>query len=1089
MRKRFAAFVLLAALPCLASEGYLRQPDLHGDTIVFSAEGDLWTVPASGGAARRLTTHPGTDAFARFSPDGKLVAFTAAYDGNADVYVVPVAGGEPKRLTWHPDQDQVVGWTPDGKVLFRSRREEPNHEWELYAASPDGGDPAKLPIGWAGRLAVDPASGAWAFTRSSTETFTWKRYRGGTASDIWVGDPKKADFQAITHFDGTDAFPMWHGGRIWFLSDRGGTANLWSMNADGSDAKRHTDVSPWDVRTPAMAPDGRIVFVLGGDVHVFDPETGKEAKVAIDLPSDRTLTRVRYPNAAPFLTSFDLSHEGDRLAIVSRGEIFSVPVKKGVTLPVTRGSGARESAASFSSDGKRVLYLTDATHEEEIRTADAWGRGDVKTVKSGGESGWHFPPAGSPDGKRVAWGDSTQTLWVAPLDGGPAVKVDHSESQAIGQYAWSPDGRWLAYAKVAPTDYSSLFVFDATTGKTTRVTTDTTNDYSPAWDPDGRYLYFLSDRFTNPVLGNVDWDNVDYRQTRPFALLLRKDVENPFEETAGLPPKEEKKEEPKKEDAKKDEAPKPVAIDLEGLGDRAVAFPVDLGRYAALAATAKGIFYASLPIKGFAEQPGLFEEEAPEATLLLFDLESKKAKPFVDGISAYALSPKAGKVAFQKEPGQIFVVGADAPPAPDALAEAAVDLSGVVVELDPREEWEQIYYQAWREMREFYFDPGMAGLDWKGIRDRYATLLPRLSSRSDLTDLIGEVIGELATSHTYVFGGDPGVQVQGVPTGLLGADLVREGKAFKIARIYRGDPADNVRSPLEEPGVGVKEGEYVLAVNHEPVGDGRPFEAFLANLAGKRVVLTVGAKPAAEGSRDVVVVPMPNEGDLRYADWVRRNREYVASKTGGKIGYLHVPDMWIDGLVRFNTWFYPQLDKEGLVVDVRWNGGGAVSQMLLERLRRRVLSFDRSRGGGVSTYPYRALNGPFVVITNEFAGSDGDIFPYAVQLEKLAPVIGMRSWGGVVGISGGRPLVDGGLVTNPEAAWWDTKGGWSIENHGVDPDIPVQNLPQDLARGKDAQLDRAIAEVLKLRDEHPPVKPSFGPVPDKSRKGYQGREK
>ncbi|HEX6850147.1 MAG TPA: S41 family peptidase [Candidatus Polarisedimenticolaceae bacterium] len=1100
MRRLGIALAFLFATSAFPAEGYLRQPVLNGDTIVFAAEGDLWTASAKGGVARRLTVHPGFESFPAISPDGKWVAFTGAYDGNADAFVVPIAGGEPRRLTWHPAADLVVGWTPDGKfILVRSNREMPHGDPELFQIPAGGGDASKLPLGWAGRLAIEPSTGRWAFTRTVTENFTWKRYRGGTASDIWVGDPSKADFKNVTNFEGTDAFPMWHGGRVWFLSDKGGTANLWSMLPDGSDRKRQTDVAPWDVRTPSMAPDGRIAFVLAGDVHVFDPASGKQAKVAIDLPSDRVLARVRYSDAVRFMSGLDLSPDGERLAIVTRGEIFSVPVKKGVTLPVTRGSGARERAASFSHDGKSIVYVTDASREEEIRTIDAWGRGDAKTVKPPAEGSWHFAPAPSPDGKWIAYSDGTQTLWVIPAAGGAPVKVDRSNQAEIRGYAWSPDGRWLAYSKVEDNDYASIFVYDTTGAKVVRVTTATTNDHSPAWDPDGRYLYFLSDRFTNPIVGNVDWNNVDYRQTKPFAVALRRDVPNPFAELAGLPPKddEKKKEEGKKKDedkkkgdeAKKDEPPKPVAIDLDGIADRIVAFPVDRGYYVGMFATAKAVFWAALPPKGMAEQPGLFEEAGPEATLMIFDLEKKKAKPFMEGISDAVLAAKGGKIAIMKKPGEVFVVGADAPPAPDALGEAAVDLSGVVVELDPREEWAQIYHQAWREMRDFYWDPGMGGLDWKGIRDRYATLLPRLSIRDDLRDLIGEVIGELATSHTYTWGGDQGVEPRGVPTGLLGADLEREGTAFKVARIYRGDPADNVRSPLDEPGVGVKEGDYLLAVNHRPFEAGLPFEAHLEALAGKRVVLTVNAKPETAGSREVVVVPMPGDGGLRYADWVRRNREYVASKTGGKIGYLHVPDMWIDGLVRFNTWFYPQLDKEGLVVDIRWNGGGAVSQMLLERLRRKVVSFDRSRGGGISTYPARVLNGPFVVLTNEFAGSDGDIFPHSVQLEKLAPVIGMRSWGGVVGIRGDKPLVDGGMVTHPEFAWWDPKNGWGLENRGVIPDIVVPNLPQELAKGVDAQLDRGIAEVLALHAKNPPVKPAFGPVEHKGRESFRGEPK
>ena len=1088
MRLHVYALSLFLTGSAFAAEGYLRQPALHGDTVVFAAEGDLWSVGAGGGVARRLTTHPGTEGFPSISPDGSRVAFTASYDGNSDVFVVPLAGGEPRRMTWHPASDQVVGWAPDGNsVLFRSNREMPHGDPELFSVAADGSEVTKLPLGWAGRIAVEPGTGRWAFTRTSTETFTWKRYRGGTASDIWVGDPAKADFRNVTNFEGTDAFPMWHDGKIWFLSDQGGTAELWSMNPDGSDRTRRTNVAPWDVRTPSIAPDGRIVFVVAGDVHLYDPRTGKEAKVAIDLPSDRILARARYPEAVRWMSGIDLSADGERLAITTRGEVFSVPVKKGVTLPVTRGSGARERGASFSHDGKSIVYVTDASREEEIRSIDAWGRGESRSIQPPAEGGWHFPPVPSPDGKWIAYGDGTQTLWVVPAAGGAPVQVDRSPQEEIRQYAWSPDGRWLAYAKTAANNYSSIFLFDASGKAVHRVTTDTTNDRWPAWDPAGRYLYFLSDRFTNPIVGSVDWNNVDFRQTRPFAVALRRDVPDPFADLAGLPPKDEpKKEKGKDKDEKKDEPPKPVEIDLEGLGDRIVAFPVDLGYYAGLLATEKSVFFAAVPAKGMAEQPGLFEEGEPDATLLIFDLEKKKAKPFLEGISDFVLAPKAGKIAVVKKPGEIFVVPADAPPSPDSLGEAAVDLSGVVVELDPREEWTQIYYQAWREMRDFYWDPGMGGVDWKGIRDRYATLLPRLAIRDDLRDLLGEVIGELATSHTYTWGGDPGVSVKGVPTGLLGADLVRDGAAFKITRIYRGDPADNIRSPLDGPGTGVREGEYVLAVNHRPFAADLPFEAHFEALAGKRVVLTVNDKPKTEGAREVVVIPLPSDTPLRYADWVRRNREAVAAATGGKIGYVHVPDMWIDGLVRFNTWFYPQLDKEGMIVDVRWNAGGAVSQMLVERLRRKVLSFDRARGGGISTYPARVLNGPFVVLTNEFAGSDGDIFPQAVQLEGLAPVIGMRSWGGVVGIRGDKPLVDGGLVTHPEFAWWDPKQGWSLENRGVIPDIVVQNPPQDVARGIDAQLQRGIEEVLKLHKEHPPVKPEFGPVEFKGRGGFRG---
>ncbi len=1103
------AAAVVASVPAMAKPAYFRYPDLHGNRIVFSAESDLWITTDTGGPSRRLTTHPGTEYFAHFSPDGTKIAFTGEYDGNRDVFVIPVEGGEPVRLTWNPAPDEVIGWTPDGKrILFRSNGREPHGDWELYSIPAEGGDAEKLPLGWACRISIDPQTGTWAFNRKSWETATWKRYRGGTAPDIWVGHPDRADFRRVTDFDGINAFPMWHGGRIYFLSDEGGTGNIWSMRPDGSDRKRHTNFKDWDARWPSMSPDGRIVFTVGADIHVFNSADDSVRKIDVDLASDRVLTRVRYPDPDRTLTWLDLSPDGSRLALVTRGEIYSVPAKEGVTLPVSGGSGARESWGSFDPDGKKLVYVTDATHEEEIRVVDAWGRGAPKTIVPAAESGWHFPPVFSPDGKWIAYADQTQTLYVVPAEGGQPKVVDHGSQSEIREYVFSPDGRWIAYSKNRPNEYSSIFLYDTKDGKVHEVTGPTTNDASPAWDPDGRYLYFLSDRATNPILGNRDFDNIEAKSTKLYAVLLRKDVKHPFQALEGMPPAEEKKEagkegdkekgkeaeskggkdkEEKGKEAKSEEKkpPKPVEIDFDGLPARVVEFPVPVGRYAGLAATSKQVFYLSLPLKGFAEVPGLFEEAPPDATLMAFDFEKKEASPFLDGVSGFVVARAADKLAVMKKRGEIYVVGTAAPPGPE-LAKSKVSLDGVVIDLDPREEWAQIYYEGWRLMRDFYWDPGMGHVDWKAVRDRYATLLPRLATREDLRDLMGEVIGELNNSHTYVFGGDSGVQVPHVAVGLLGADLVREGDAYRVAKIYRGDPADGAASPLDEPGSTVGVGEYILEVNHHPFPKGLPYEASMEGLAGKRVVLTVNGKPSKEGARDVVITPLPSEGEARYVDWVRANREYVAAKTGGKIGYVHIPDMWKDGLIRFNTWFYPQLDREGMVVDARWNGGGSVSQMIVERLRRRIVSFDRARGGGITKYPAAVLNGPFVVMTNEFAGSDGDIFPMAVQLEKLAPVIGMRSWGGVVGIRLDKLLVDGGLLTEPEFAWWDPKQGWSLENRGVVPDIEIQNLPQDLARGVDAQLDRSIDEVMKLHEAHPPVKPEFGPVRDHSREGFRG---
>lgn len=1076
--------LLVVGVAALAAPAYIRAPDLHGGDVVFAAVGDLWIAPVDEGPPRQLTASPGDESVPSFSPDGERVAYTGQYDGNSDVYVIPVGGGEPRRLTWHPWRDEVIGWTPDGKILFRTGAYHPHGTSEVFTVDPAGGEPEQLPVGYAARVAMDPASGLWALDRIGYERRTWKRYRGGMAGDLWLGDPKKSDFRQITESEYSESFPMWSGGRLFFLSDRGGTADLWSVASDGTAPVRHTDGGDWDARTPSVGNDGRIVFTRAGDLHLFDPASGTERTIAVDLEAERTPTRRRYPDVRSQMTWYNLAPEGDRVAVVARGEVFSVPVEPGVVLPVT-ATGARESWASYSPDGKRLVYVTDASGEEAIVTADAWGRGEPKVVQPAGAVAWHFWPVWSPDGKRIAWSDSSQTLWVAPADGSAAPKQVDRGVYEILDYCWSPDGRYLAYGRNDALEYSSVWIWDVQTGTTHRITSEATDDHSPTWDPEGRYLYFVSERSTNPLLGARDFEVVEVRNSRLMVTLLRDDVENPFADDAGVPGAEppvveEKKRRKKRRQAAEEEktpGPRAITIDWDGIARRQVQVPVDRGSYDGLQATEGALFWLSLPTVG------LMEEDEGLATLMAWDFEDEEERTVATGISGYEI-PLGGQKMILAKRGALYVT--DALPEPADLADAAVDLSGVVVELDPREEWKQIYFETWRQMRDFYWDEGMAGVDWQAVRDRYATLLPRISTRQELADLLGELIGELATSHTYVWGGDAPSRIDAVSTGLLGADGVREGDAWRITRIYHGDAADEITNPLQVPGHEVKEGEYLIALNNRPLRADRPLLAELEGKAGVPVLLTVSPTASGKGARTVVVTPTADDNRLRYVDWVRRNREYVAEKSGGKFGYVHVPDMGTEGLVAFETWFYPQLDEEGLVVDVRWNSGGYVSQLLVERLGRDVIGFGRARGGAVTTYPRRVLNGPFVVLLNEFAGSDGDIFPKAVQLEGLAPVIGTRSWGGIIGIRADKSLVDGGQSTQPEFASWYPSGGWLVENHGVDPDVVVQNLPQDLAQGRDPQLDAGIAVLVRLHAEHPPIVPVFGPVPSKSRDAFRG---
>lgn len=1107
--------LLSLALPLAeAAPAYLRFPDTWGDTVVFVADGDLWAASSAGtekapALARRLTAHVGGERNPRISPDGRWVAFTGEYDGNPDVYLVPVDGGQPKRLTWNPADDLVLGFTPDGaSVIFRSRRSDPNMSWRVYTVPVGGGDASEVPLGWAGWLDVDPQSGRYAFTRTGFEARTWKRYRGGTADDIWAGDPKAGTYTRLTTFEGADSYPMWRDGKIYFLSDEGGTARLWVMNADGTGRTPLTKNEDWDVRAPAMGNDGRIVYMLGADLWIFDPKTGASRMLAIDVPVEADRTRVRYTDAAWSYDWVDLSPDGERVLVGARGEVWSVPVEEGVSLPVTKDSGARERVASFSADGKSILYVTDASGEEAVARMDAWGRGEETVVIPAGKTGWLFAPMESPDGKWVAWADEKQALYVAPAGGGAAKQVDRGVVDEIREYTWSPDSRWLAYARTDARAFTGVYVYDTKEGVTRLVTPRSTVDSSPAWDPEGRFLYVLGDHDVNPVLGARDFDYVVTEPTRPYAIPLRPDVKNPFVPRAGLPEeegdaaggedgdgdkdaaKDPKKGAKDKKGARKGEGkgaaeakepPKPVEIDFEGISTRMVPVPVPAFRGWGLSATSNALFWTSVPVTGMASG------DMGGATLWRFDLDEREAAVFASGVRGFTLARGGESLLYLGAAGEVKVAGTGSAPPMD---EKVVDLSGIVITLDPAEEWRQMYFEAWRNMRDFYWDPGMANVGWEKIRDQYAKLLPRITTRGELNDLLGELIGELGTSHTYVGGGDPGGPPAGdhVAPGQLGADVVREGQAFKITRIFRADPADRDPSPLLDPGVNVKEGEYIVAVNHRRFAPGEDLDAALANTAGRRVVLSVNTRPGLDGAREVVVTPVGSDASLRYHDWVRRNREYVEQKSGGKYGYLHIPDMGAGGLVAFDTWFYPQLDKEGLVVDVRWNRGGFVSQLILERLNRELIAFCRARGGGLFTYPDRVLNGKLVVITNEFAGSDGDIFPRSVQALGLGPVIGQRSWGGVVGIRGDKPLVDGGYLTQPEYAYWWPKTGWGIENHGVDPDIPVQNLPQDVAAGRDPQLDRAITELGALLGKDPPLRPGFEPAPDKSRDAYEKRE-
>ncbi len=1093
--------VALGALAHAGVVGYYRFPTLHGDRVAFAAEGDLWAVSTGGGSATRLTTHEGNEMFARFSPDGQWLAFSAEYQGNIDVYVMPADGGEPQRLTFHPGPDEVITWRPDSTAaIFRSQRGSGTENHNLFELPRTGGQPQLVNVGVAATAAFSPDGRYLVFNRFADEFRTWKRYTGGTAQDIWLADLATSVFRKITDWPGSDSFPMWHNGRVYFASDRDDRMNLYSCRPDGGDVRQLTYHDEYDVRWPD-AQGGRIVYMYGGDLWLLDLTTGEDRPLDITLPTDRVQRRPRVEDAGKTLDSYDLDAKGKRLTISSRGEVWVTPTKPGRVIQLTQSSGVRERAAAFSPDGKHVAVITDETGEQEIALLDAAGK-EPPRILTAAEQGWLFAPVWSPDGKKLAYADLTMTLYVVDVESGEAQQIDDSDVWEITEYAFSPDSQWLAYVKQEANHFSALYLCNLADGTTHQITSGFTQDSEPTWDPKGKYLYFLSVRAINPVLDLVDSEHITTRATRPCVLVLAQGGKSPLlpaelleeEKTAkkkgGTDEPAEDQEESDDEEAE-DAVPAKiptVVIDLDGLEQRVVELPVEPDNYAVLQAVAGKLLYLSLPVKGLSDRDWSEPEEKPENTLHMFDFKRRKDEVLIEALRDYTLSRDGQRIAYRVE-DDLLVSDLDAVKEQAAAKEPdkedereTVVPAQLPLLVDSAEEWAQILLEAWRLQRDFYWTEDMAGIDWPAMWARYSRLLPRLGSRRELNDLLGQLIGELGTSHTYVWGGDMRT-AEAVGVGLLGADLEPDpqAQAYRFVRILRPEPWEtDVRAPLTLSHADVQDGDFLFAINgHDLCPPDNLYER-LANLAKKQVLLTVGTQPDRSDAHDVQIETLADEHGLRYRDWCRRNREYVAAQSGGRIGYLHLPDMMGDGLAAFIRGFYPQINTDGLIIDARYNHGGFVSQMIINRLARRVVAFDQPRRGRTMTYPYPAHVGHKVVLVNEHAGSDGDIFPAAFQTLGLGPVIGTRTWGGVIGIRGDKTFIDGGVSTQPEFAFWDLHRGWDLENHGVEPDIEVDILPADWAAGRDPQLDRGLAELEQRLQEEPVVRPQPPPIPDKS---------
>jgi len=1083
MRRTLSVIILLISATLLTGSSqkvsaedtspFMRFPDIHKDKVVFVSAGNIWIAPASGGDAKRLTIHDGQESFPKFSPNGNLIAFTGEYDGNSDVYVMNTEGGNITRLTFNPARDEVLGWHPtENKILFRSQRspETGIETSRIYTISPDGGLPKPLILIEGARGSFSPEGDKIAFNKTARSSRTWKRYKGGRAQDVYLYDLENNQETQLTDFEGTDRFPMWMNDAIYFSSDRDGHLNLYSIQPDKQNLTQLTHHEKFDVRYPS-AGEEKIVYEHGGDIWAMDINADQPEKIDISIGADAPGARPRLVNVKKYITGIGVSPNGNRALIEARGEIFTVPRNHGTTRNLTKSSGSRDKDPAWSPDGKQVAYLSDKSGEYEIHIVDAKGnRESVKLTQH--ESGYRHTLRWSPDGSKIAFTDQKLTLYYLDVNSKEVVKVDKAEYESVDvpidekpiyDFSWSPDSRFLAYSKMTKKQLNQLFIYSLENDKVHNVSQNLFSDFHPVFTEDGNHLLFVSNRHYNPTFGDFEWEMVYKDVAGVYALTLEKE---------GKPLLPFRNDEATESGTQNSSNGKQVNIDFEGLSERVEKLPLPRGNYRHLAVNDQSLFYLNKEEGDF----NRFEfRDVKTMNLYAFDFNSREERKVIGSVEEYQLSEDGQSIAYHKGEN-VGIINASATESKGHK----LDLANLEMKLHPRKEWEQIFNEAWRMERDFYYEPDMQGVDWKQMKEKYEPLVDRATSRSDIQYIIGELIGELNTSHTYVYGGDQKREAESVNVGMLGADYEIDENAnrYRFKKILRkASWSHSAVPPLDQPGMNIEEGDYILAVNGENITADKNIFSYFQGLAGEQVKLLINDEPQKSGARKITIEPVRSERTLRYINWVERNRKKVAELTDGKVGYIHFPDTYMGSATNFPRYFYSQLRKDAIIVDGRFNSGGLDPYIFLRRLNTKPMAYWTRRYSHDQTIPPTTTRAHMVCLTNKYAGSGGDMLPFEFRQMDMGPIIGTTTWGGLVGVSQFIPLIDRGGLTAPDYRIYDTEGEWIIENEGVTPDKIIELDSKEMSEGKDRQLREGIEVLKEMMKENPKKWPEHKSYP------------